>query len=255
MITFRSNKERCHQRRRKREAWRTFQPERPGDPLAAGFGTLEFLDEHRLLPGVGLPRAPRRDAEVLTYVREGALAHDDSSGSSGVIQTGEFQRRTTGRGVRHSETNASRTQAAHFFQILIRPSEVELAPGFEQKRFSAAERRGVLCLIASPDGRRGSLRVHQDALVYSTLLDRGQHVVHSLVEGRCAWIHIVQGEVTLANTVLATGDGAGVTAERAASLTAREVSEVLVFDLGECRPVPGHSSQFGRRSKGTRMSG
>jgi hypothetical protein len=143
---------------------------------------------------------------------------------------------TAGRGIRHSETNASRTDSAHVFQIWLRPSEAGLPPSHEQKRFSAAERRGVLCVVASPDGRRGSLRIHQDALMCSALLDPGQHVVHELSYGRSAWLHVVRGEVTLGDTVLAAGDGAGVSAERAVSLTAREESEILLFDLGEELP-------------------
>ena len=149
-------------------------------------------------------------------------------GRSGVIQAGEFQRMTAGRGLRHSETNASRTEWAHVFQIWLRPSEAGLEPGHEQKRFSAAERRGGLCVVASPDARRGSLRIHQDALVYSAMLDPGQHVIHELSQGRSAWLHLVQGEVTLGDIVLTTGDGAGVTAEPAVSLTAREETEILL---------------------------
>jgi redox-sensitive bicupin YhaK (pirin superfamily) len=231
MITLRRADERRHERRRKQDVWHTFGPDRAG-ALGAGFGALELLDEERRPPGADVPRHPRRDAEIVTYVREGALAHEDSLGRSGVIHAGEFQRMTAGRGVRHSETNASRTDSAHVFRIWLRPSEAELEPSHEQKRFSAAERRGGLCVIASPDARRGSLRVHQDALVYSALLDAGQHVIHELSQGRSAWLHLVQGEATLGDTVLTTGDGAGVAAEPAVSLTAREETEILLVDLG-----------------------
>jgi redox-sensitive bicupin YhaK (pirin superfamily) len=231
MITLRRANERHHDRRRKQEVWHTFRPDR-ADALAGGFGTLEILDEDRLPPGAVVPRHRDRDAEIVTYVREGALAHEDSTGRSGVIHAGEFQRMTAGRGIRHSESNASRTDWAHVFQIWLRPSEAGREPGHEQKRFSAAERRGALCVIASPDARRGSLRVHQDALVYSAMLDPGQHVVHELSHGRSAWLHLVQGEVTLGDSVLTTGDGAGVTAEPAVSLTAREAAEILLVDLG-----------------------
>jgi quercetin 2,3-dioxygenase len=232
MITLRRHKERHHDRRRKQDLWQTFYPPDQADALAGGFGTLEILNEDRLPPGARIPRHPHRDAEIVTYVREGALANDDSMGRSGVIQAGEFQRMTAGRGIRHSETNASRTDWAHVFQIGLRPSEAGLEPSHEQKRFSAAERRGVLCVVASPDGRRGSLRIHQDALMYSAMLDPGQHVVHELSQGRSAWLHLVQGEVMLGDVVLTTGDGVGVTAERAVSLTAREQTELLLLDLG-----------------------
>ncbi len=237
MITLRRATERHHDRRRKQEVWHTFYPEDLADAFADGFGALEILNEDRLPPGGGVPRHPHRDAEIVTYVREGALAHEDSMGRSGVIHAGEFQRMTAGRGIRHSETNASRTDWAHVFQIWLRPSEAGLEPSHEQKRFCAAERRGFLCVVASPDGRSGSLRIHQDALMYSAMLDPGQHVVHELSQGRSAWLHLVQGEVTLGDVVLTTGDGAAVTAERAVSLTAREETEILLLDLGEQLPM------------------
>jgi redox-sensitive bicupin YhaK (pirin superfamily) len=121
MTTLRRANERHHDRRRKKEVWHTFDPEDRADALADGFGTLEILDEARLPPSVGIPRHAHRDAEIVTYVREGALAHEDSMGRSGVIHAGEFQRMTAGRGVRHRETNASRTDWAHVFQIWLRP--------------------------------------------------------------------------------------------------------------------------------------
>ena len=159
-------------------------------------------------------------------------------GRSGVIHAGEFQRITAGNGIRHSETNASRTDAAHVYQIWLRTSEAALEPTHEQKRFSAANRRGVLCVVASPDGRNGSLHIHQDALVYSAMLHPGQHLVHELSRGRSAWLHLVHGEVLLGDVVLTTGDGAGVTVERAVSLTAREETELLLVDFGAERPRP-----------------
>lgn len=238
MLTLRRSKERHHDRRRKHEVWLTFYPKDRADPLADGFGALQTLNEDRLPPGAGVPRRPRHDAEIVTYVREGALAYEDSTGGSGVIYAGEFQRMTSGGGMRHSETNPSRTDGAHVFQIWLRGSEAGLEPVHEQKRFSVAQRRGGLCVVASPDARRGSLRIHQDALLYSALLDRGQHVVHELSQGRSAWLHLVHGEVTLGDIVLTTGDGVGITAERAVSFTAREETEILVLDLGEQRPNP-----------------
>jgi redox-sensitive bicupin YhaK (pirin superfamily) len=236
MITLRRAEERHHDLSHKHEAWLTFPAQDPADPLAGGFGALEYLDEDRLPPGADVPRHPHHDAEIVTYVRECALAYADSMGRSGVIHTGEFQHRTAGRGILHRETNASRTDWAHVFQIWLRPSEAELEPCHEQKRFSVAERRGRLCIVASPDTRRGSLRIHQDALLYSALLAPGQHVVHDLSQGRSAWLHLVQGEVTLGDVVLTTGDGAGVAAERAVSLTARGETEILLLVLGG--PLP-----------------
>jgi hypothetical protein len=171
-------------------------------------------------------------------VREGALAYEDSMGRSGVIHAGEFQRMTPGRGIHHSQTNASRTDDAHVFQIGLRPWEADLDSGQEQKRFSAAQRRGGLCVVASPDARKGSLRIHQDALMYSAMLDPGQHLVHELSQGRRAWLHLVQGEVSIGDLVLTAGDGVGISAERAVSLTAREEAEILLVDLGAEQPGP-----------------
>ena len=237
MINLRRSQERHHDRRRKQEVWNTFDSQAPGDTLAAGFGTLERLDEDRLPPGAGFPRQPHQDGEMLTYVREGALAYEDSMGCSGIIHAGEFQRMTLRTSIRHSETNPSRTDWAHAFQIWLRPVETGLEPAREQKRFSAAQRRGSLCVIASPDARRGSLRIHQDALLYSSILAPGQHVVYELAPGRRVWLHLVQGKVTLGSEhLLATGDGAGVTDERVVSLTASEDSEILLLDVG---PLPG----------------
>lgn len=238
MITIRRATERRQQGgSRKQENWHTFDAENAADPLAHGFGTLETLNEIRLAPGAGAQRNPGHDAEVVTYVHEGVLAYEDSVGHLGVLQTGEFQRVTSGPDFRHSKMNASRSEWAHFFQLRLRPSEAEPEPGHELRRFSAGDRHDRLCVVASLDARRGSLRVHGDALVYSSLLDPGHHVIHELAPGRSAWVHLVRGEVTLGGIVLTTGDGVGLTAELAVSLTALEKSEILLVDLGEPAPA------------------
>jgi len=231
MITLRRAKDRHCKRSSKHETWHTFQPRDGLGPVADSFGTLELLDEIRLSPGANAGRSTDRDAEVVTYVREGSLAYQNSLGRSGVIQAGEFQRRTPGPGIRHSEMNASRTDGVHFFQIWLRPSAPGFDPGKEQKRFSLAQRRHVLCVVASPDERRGSLLIHQNALICSAVLDPGQHLVHELSPRRNAWLHLVQGEIALGDAVLTTGDGVGISEERAISLTAREASEILLIDL------------------------
>jgi len=143
MITLRRAAERQHEKSRKLESWLTFCPQFPAGLLAEGLGNLELLQECRLAPGAGVPRTSGHDTEILTYVREGALAFENSMGGSGVVQAGEFQRVTAGHGLRRSQTNASRTDWAHFFQIWLRPSEIDLDPGHEQKRFTAAQRRGA----------------------------------------------------------------------------------------------------------------
>lgn len=236
MIVLRRADERRHERRRKQEAWSTFSSRDPADPLTKGFGTLETLKEGRLSPRAGI-RQPARDAEIITYVREGTLAYQDALGQAGIIRAGEFQRMTAGHGIRYSEMNASPTDWAHVFQIWLRPSVEQLEPGHEEKRFTAAERRGILCVVASPDGRSGSLKLHEDALVYSTTLERGQHVIHELPPERSAWLHLVHGSADFGTATLNAGDGAGLSEERALSLTAREETEVLLLDLG---PASGH---------------
>lgn len=237
MITLRRANERHHSRRHKRDLWFTFYPQDRADPLADGFGALATLNEERLPPGASVPLHPARDAEIITYVIEGALAQKDSkSCCSRVIRAGEFQRMTAGRG-RHNERNASRTDWAHVFRISLHPTEAGLESGHQQKRFSTAERRGELCVVASPDGRKGTLRIRQDALIYSVMLAPGQHLIHELSTGRRAWLHVVRGEVTLGDSVLAAGDGVGFKAERAVSFTVRTEGEILLFDLGERLPT------------------
>jgi redox-sensitive bicupin YhaK (pirin superfamily) len=169
-------------------------------------------------------------------VYAGALAQEDSTGRSVVLQAGEFQRMATGHGIRHKETNASRTDWAHLFRITLRPSQVGLACTQEQKRFTAAQRRNVLCVVASWDGRKGSLRMQQDALVYSSILDPGYHLVHELLPGRCARLHLVYGEATINDDVVLTrGDSVDVKIEPSVSITVQENSELLMVDMN---PAP-----------------
>lgn len=236
MINLRRADTRRHGRRHQGDVWRTFGTG-DADPFADGFGVLEAVDEDRLAPHATIPQLPGNDTEIVTYVREGAVAYEDSIGGSGVIQAGEFQRLTSGRGLRHRESNASRTECAHVFQIRLRRSQVARESSREQKRFSTAARRGALCIVASPDARYESLRLYEDSLIYSALLERGQHIVHELSPERGAWLHVVHGEVTLDDLVLTTGDGAAVTSECAVSLTARNETELLLFDVVAPRPL------------------
>jgi redox-sensitive bicupin YhaK (pirin superfamily) len=233
MVTLRRNTERRHVQRGKRDIWLTFDPqERPGQP-ADEFGVLATFNEIRLPPGGVSAPHPREEAEIVTYVYQGALAQEDSTGSSGVVHAGEFQRMTIGRENGHKERNASRTDWAHIFRISLRPSEAGLGYAHEQKRFAAAQRHNVLCVVASPDGRKGSLRILQDALIYASVLDPGHHLIHELLPARSAWLHVIYGEATLQDIVLAQGDGVGVTIEPSVSLTAQENTEILLVDLGK----------------------
>lgn len=259
MITLRRANQRLLRQLRKQKGWLTFHPQGQSDSPSAGFATLESLSENLLPPRASVPRHPNDAAEMVTYVRLGALAYKDSIGRSGVIRSGEFQSMTAGRGIRRRDRNASRTTWAHIFQVRLRPSEAGPTPALEQKRFSAAERRGRLCVVASPDGRRGSLPMQQDALMYSALLDPGQHMVHEISQGRSVWLHLVQGEASLSDLVLRTGDGVGVRAERAVSLTARKGTEILLLDLGEqhldsAQPFATFESQIPQDNKSRNRS-
>ncbi len=232
MITLRRAAERHHEHRRKQEVWRTFRPREGACLQTGGFGALESLSETHLPPGAVSASHPRQGAEIVTYVLKGALAQEDSSGSSGVLHAGEFQRMTVGRGTRHRETNASRTDWASIFRIALCPPVAGLGSVHEQRRFASAQRHNMLCVVASPDGRAGSLRLLQDALVCSSVLDPGHHLIHELLPGRTAWLHVVAGEASVQDLILTQGDGLGVTVERAVSLTAQENTEILLVDLG-----------------------
>jgi len=232
MITPCRSNERYHRIRDVQEAWLTFYPAERTEPYIA-FGTLMSLNEDHLPPGVGLPRHVGRDGEIVTYVHQGTLAVEDSSGRSTLLSAGEFQRRSTQDDVHYLERNASRVHPARVFRIGLPCPSLAPTPGVEQRRFSAADRRGRLCVIASSEARDGALRLSQDTLVLSAFLATGQHVVHSLSRNRSAWLHVVAGEVLAGGLVLAAGDGAGFAAEAAASLTARDESEILLIDLGE----------------------
>jgi redox-sensitive bicupin YhaK (pirin superfamily) len=231
MITLRKAEERRVDR--KRQAWLMFHARDRKEAWASTFAALELFAEYRLSPGAVAPRQPSQDAETITYVREGALIYENGTGARGVIGAGEFQRLTCERGVKHSETNASRTYGAHVFRFALRAPGEALAPGHQEKRFSAAERRGVLRVVASPDARLGSLQVHQDVLVFSAIMFPGQHLVHELTDGRRAWVHAVHGEVKLGDLLLGPGDGAAVVSERAASFTTHDDAEVLLLDFAD----------------------
>jgi hypothetical protein len=238
MIALRRSAERSHLRDGDQETWRTFFPGGSAGQPGEAFGILTGLDEVRLPPNVAAAARTDADEESVIYVYRGALAQEDSTGGSGVVCTGEFQCLTTGRRVRHGETNTSWSTWAHVFRVSLLPAEADLPCAREQRRFAAAQRRNLLCVVASRDGRKGSLRLHQDALVCSSILDPGHHLFHDLAPGRIAWLHVVHGEVQFGDLILFTGDGAGVTNGLAVSFTAREESEILLLVLAGETPRP-----------------
>ena len=201
------------------------------DPRHMGFGPLRVINEDRVQPGQGFGTHGHRDMEIISYVLEGGLAHKDSMGNGSVIRPGDVQRMSAGTGVRHSEFNASKTEPVHLLQIWIEPARTGIAPGYEQKTFAEATRRGRLRLIAAPDGRDGAVTIHQDATVYATNLDRGERVQHTLAPGRLAWLQVARGALLLNGERLAQGDGAAIQSEPTLTIEALEPAEALLFDL------------------------
>jgi redox-sensitive bicupin YhaK (pirin superfamily) len=230
MISLQRNEQRRHIRRGKQETWCTFCPHGLTGLSGSGFGPIIMFDEMRLSPGESTKPHRSDGAEMLTYIYKGALSQEDSNGNSEVIHAGEFQRMSMGYRIRHKERNASLSDWVHVFRLSLQPAEIGLDCACEEKRFTAAQRRSRLCIVASPDGRNGSLRIHQDTLVYSSILDAGHHLFHELAPGRAAWLHVVHGEATAADIVLTPGDGIGITDEQSVSLTIRENTELLLVD-------------------------
>ena len=201
------------------------------DPDHMGFGPLRVINEDRVAPSAGFPAHGHRDMEILSYVLEGALEHRDSIGTGSVIRPGEVQRMTAGTGIRHSEYNPSGEEPVRFLQIWVEPERNGLAPSYEQKAFPEEERRNRLRLVASRNGQDGALTVHQDVALYSSLLDASGKVVHSLGEGRGAWLQLVRGRVAVNGEKLAAGDGAAVTQVPDVTIEGSEDAELLLFDL------------------------
>ncbi|MGZ4733441.1 MAG: pirin family protein [Terriglobales bacterium] len=201
------------------------------DPRFMGFRSLRVINEDWVQAGHGFPMHPHRDMEIITYVLDGALEHKDSMGNGSTIRPGDGQRMSAGTGVRHSEANSSKTDAAHLLQIWILPERRGHEPGYEQKAFPEAEKRGKLRLIASPDGTDGSVTIQQDAKLYVSLLQPGQEVEHELGKGRYAWLQVAKGAVELNGQSLNQGDGAAVSDEQRLTVKGTADAEVLLFDL------------------------
>lgn len=202
------------------------------DPKWMGFRSLRVINEDWVDPGMGFGTHPHHDMEIITYVLAGALEHKDSMGTGSVIVPGEMQRMSAGSGVTHSEFNHSKTERVHLLQIWILPEKKGIAPSYEQKTFPANQKESKLCLLASHDGRDGSLHIHQDASVYATLLKTGTTVALPLQENRNAWVQVVRGAITLNGQHLDAGDGAALSQESALKITGIDDAEVLVFELG-----------------------
>ena len=231
MITLRKAVDRFHTDIGWLNSWHTFSFGDHFDPKHEGFSALRVINDDTVAPGQGFGAHPHRDMEILSYVLEGALQHRDSSGGGGVIRPGEVQRMSAGSGVTHSEFNGSRDEPVHFLQIWLLPGKRGVPPGYEQKKFEFADRRGKLRLLASPGGKDGSISINQDALVYGALVDGGEKVSYELQPKRNAWVHVAQGSVELNGNRLEAGDGAAISDERVLQLTRGQQAEVLLFDL------------------------
>jgi quercetin 2,3-dioxygenase len=201
------------------------------DPRHMGFGPLRVINEDRIKPGTGFGTHGHRDMEIISYVLEGALAHKDSMGTGSTIVPGDVQRMSAGTGVLHSEFNHADEAVTHFLQIWIEPDVRGIAPSYEQKHFDAPSKRGRLRLVASPDGREGSVRIHQDACLYATLLEGADRVSHPLGEGRRAYVHVARGKVTANGQPLEAGDALQATSTKEIVLENGQGAEVLLFDL------------------------
>ena len=213
------------------DSWHSFSFADYRDPAHVHFGPLRVINEDRVSAGAGFGTHAHADMEIISYVLEGELEHKDSMGTGSVIRPGDVQRMSAGSGVRHSEFNHSRTQLVHFLQVWIIPDVRGIAPEYEQRSFSADEKRGRLRLVASGDGADGSLRIHQDARLYAGLFDGSERAPHALQPGRLGYVQVARGSIELNGQPLGAGDGAMLRDEPGMDFSAGKGAEVLVFDL------------------------
>ena len=231
MITLRGSRERGHFDHGWLNTYHTFSFDQYYDPRYMGFRTLRVINEDFVAPGRGFPMHAHRDMEIITYILEGALQHQDSMGNGSIIRPGDVQKMTAGTGVRHSEKNSSNEERVHLLQIWILPDTVDLEPGYEQKAFTEDERRGVLRLIASSDGRDGSVTVRQDMSLFASILGAGESVKYDMDQTRYGWIQVARGAISVNGQRAAQGDGAIAMGESSLEIVAEESAEILLFDL------------------------
>lgn len=232
MITIRKSKDRGHFNFGWLDTYHTFSFDQYFDPAHSHFRKLRVINEDRVAAGKGFPTHSHADMEIITYILSGALEHRDSMGNGSVIRPGDVQRMSAGTGVSHSEYNPSETEAVHLLQIWIMPRARNLPAGYEQKAFSEDDRRDRLRLVASEDGREGSVTIQQDAGLYAGILQPGATVEHQVAEDRYAWVQVARGSLKLNDLELYQGDGAAIKEERVLKLIAGDEAEVLLFDLG-----------------------
>lgn len=231
MIALRPAGERGHADHGWLDSWHSFSFAGYRDPAHMGFGPLRVINEDRVAAGAGFGTHGHRDMEIISYVLDGALAHRDSLGNGSVIRPGDVQRMSAGTGVMHSEFNHQTDATTHFLQIWIEPDQPGVQPGYEERRFEAADKRGRLRMIASPDGAGGSVRIHQQARVYAGLFEGEESDELTIAPGRRAYVHLARGRLSVNGQILRAGDAMKLTAEASVNVAKGEGAEVLVFDL------------------------
>jgi redox-sensitive bicupin YhaK (pirin superfamily) len=232
MLKLRPAAERGHENHGWLDSWHTFSFADYYDPAHMGFRALRVINEDRVEPSHGFGTHGHREMEIVSYVLAGALRHDDSTGTGSVIRPGDVQRMSAGTGVRHSERNLSTSERVHFLQIWILPALRGIAPSYEQKTFAADEKRGRLRVVASPDGRDGSVTLNADASVHAGLFSAGESSRLTIPRSRYAWVQIARGRARVNDSELGPGDGAALVDEAEVRIEGVEDAELLVFDLG-----------------------
>ena len=231
MLRIRKASERGHADHGWLNTYHTFSFANYYDPKHMGFRDLRVINEDRVQPKEGFPTHPHRDMEIITYVLEGALEHKDSMGNGSVIRPGEVQRMSAGTGITHSEFNHSGSELVHFLQIWILPNQEGVKPSYEQKVFADEEKLNNLQLVASQDGRKGSVTIHQDVNLYASIIEQNKEVVYHVPAGRHVWLQVARGSVELNGNRLDSGDGAAVSNEDYLTITGKVKADVLIFDL------------------------
>ncbi|WP_428422593.1 pirin family protein [Methylibium sp.] len=231
MITLRKSAERGYADHGWLKSYHSFSFAEYVDPAHMGFGNLRVINEDRIAPGTGFGTHGHRDMEIISYVLEGAVGHKDSIGNGAAIQPGDVQRMSAGSGIRHSEFNHAAQQTTHFLQIWILPQAQGIAPSYEQKHFAADAKRGVLKLVAAPDGRDGAVTLNADAAMYVGLFDGPERAGLTLDPRRLAYVHVARGSVSVNGQALQTGDAAMLDGESRLELGDGDDAEVIVFDL------------------------
>jgi len=231
MIEIRKSQERGHANHGWLDSYHSFSFADYYDPTHMGYSVLRVINEDVIAPAKGFGKHPHRDMEIITYMLQGALRHEDSLGNGSVIKAGDVQRMTAGTGIVHSEFNASDTEPAHLLQIWLLPERDNIQPGYEEKHFDTAQKQGRWCLLASHDGREGSIKIHQDIALYATLLAKDERLDYDMGAGRNLYLQVARGSVNLNGETLVAGDAAKIDTQQAVAVEGLETAEILLFDL------------------------